>query len=97
MCASPGTLTPQKSTLGMYPLRPVYDPNKLPRRFDARQQWTGQLAPIQDQGWCGSSWAISTAAVASDKSVLYFFFLTITPTNGYSKLTSELVEFWVKR
>lgn len=65
-----GTLTPQKSTLGMYPLRPVYDPNKLPSRFDARQQWAGQLAPIQDQGWCGSSWAISTAAVASDKFVI---------------------------
>lgn len=44
-------------------------PESLPRIFDALQEerWAGYITPIQDQGWCGSSWAISTAAVASDR------------------------------
>lgn len=49
----------------MNPVRKIYDPNALPRFFDSRDEW--DISGIQDQQWCGSSWAISTAAVASDR------------------------------
>lgn len=41
----------------------------LPRSFNALEEgkWAGFISPIFDQGWCGGSWAISTAAVASDR------------------------------
>lgn len=42
-------------------------PESLPRTFNAFDQWKGMITPIRDQGWCGSSWAISTASVASDR------------------------------
>lgn len=48
-------------------VRQIYDPSTLPKNFDAEQKWPNYISPIQDQGWCGSSWAISTAAVASDR------------------------------
>lgn len=42
---------------------------KLPKTFNAleEEKWQGFISPIYDQGWCGASWAISTAAVASDR------------------------------
>lgn len=55
----------------MNPTRPVYDPNALPKSFNAMDQWRGKLSEIMDQGWCGTSWAISAAAVASDKLVFF--------------------------
>lgn len=42
-------------------------PESLPRSFDSRNNWPGLITGIRDQGWCGSSWAISTASVASDR------------------------------
>lgn len=44
-------------------------PESIPRSFNAMQEgkWTGFITPVYDQGWCGSSWAISTATVASDR------------------------------
>lgn len=44
-------------------------PESLPRNFNALEdeRWSGFISPIYDQGWCGSSWAISTASVASDR------------------------------
>lgn len=51
----------------MNPIKRNYDPAVLPREFDSRDAWPGFITGIQDQGWCGSSWAISTAAVASDR------------------------------
>jgi len=44
-------------------------PESLPLSFNAmhEQKWGTSLTPIHDQGWCGSSWAISTASVASDR------------------------------
>lgn len=42
-------------------------PELLPRQFNAFEQWPGLISPIRDQGWCGSSWAVSTASVASDR------------------------------
>lgn len=35
--------------------------------FDARQNWPNSVSEPKDQGWCGSSWVVSTAAVASDR------------------------------
>lgn len=62
-----GTLAPERYVLRMNPVRRIYDPNSLGREFDAGDQWPGFISGIQDQGWCGSSWAVSTAAVASDR------------------------------
>ncbi|KAG5882215.1 hypothetical protein JTB14_024726 [Gonioctena quinquepunctata] len=62
-----GTLPPQQFVVRMNPVRRMYDPNALPRDFDSEEVWPGYISGIQDQGWCGSSWAISTAAVASDR------------------------------
>jgi len=62
-----GTLQPQKAVMRMRPLNPVYDPRRLPRNFDARNKWHGLIEGVQDQGWCGSSWALSTVSVASDR------------------------------
>ncbi|XP_031640799.1 uncharacterized peptidase C1-like protein F26E4.3 [Contarinia nasturtii] len=44
-------------------------PESLPRNFNAveDERWSSYISPIQDQGWCGASWAISTASVASDR------------------------------
>jgi hypothetical protein len=46
---------------------PVYDPRRIPRSFDARNKWPRLIEGVRDQGWCGSSWALSTASVASDR------------------------------
>ncbi|KAE8750029.1 Cathepsin BSer [Frankliniella occidentalis] len=62
-----GTLNPSDVVLHMNPLRHTLDPPNLPASFDARTVWPGALSPVQDQGWCGASWALSTAAVASDR------------------------------
>lgn len=62
-----GTLKPERFVLTMNHVRQIYDPSTLPKNFDAEQKWPQYISPIQDQGWCGSSWAISTAAVASDR------------------------------
>lgn len=62
-----GTLQPHRFVRRMNPVRKIYDPNALPRFFDAHQKWSGYIGKVQDQGWCGSSWAISTAATASDR------------------------------
>lgn len=42
-------------------------PELLPRAFNSAQHWPGLITDVHDQGWCGSSWAISTASVASDR------------------------------
>lgn len=62
-----GTLQPQRFVMRMNPVRRIYDPRSLPTEFDSDNSWPGALSRVQDQGWCGSSWAISTAAVASDR------------------------------
>lgn len=51
----------------MRPLIAVYDSQRLPHSFDARNKWPGLIGGVQDQGWCGSSWALSTISVASDR------------------------------
>jgi len=39
----------------------------IPTRFNAVDHWPNLIGEIRDQGWCGSSWAVSTASVASDR------------------------------
>lgn len=62
-----GTLNPSNSVYRMNSVRRIYDPESLPREFDARTRWRRQISGVDDQGWCGASWAISTAQVASDR------------------------------
>lgn len=62
-----GTLKPDRFVQRMTSVKRIYDPNRLPKQFDATTEWPGKISDIQDQGWCGSSWAMSTAAVASDR------------------------------
>jgi len=52
---------------GMNPITQRYDAEALPKSFDGRKEWTHWLQDVRDQGWCGASWAFSTAAVATDR------------------------------
>lgn len=54
----------------MSAIRFHYKDDDIPRQFDARSKWTNLNAQILDQGWCGASWAFSTASVASDRLVI---------------------------
>lgn len=56
----------------MNSVKRVYDPRNLPREFDSYGKWPGMISGIENQGWCGSSWAISTAAVASDRYLRFY-------------------------
>jgi hypothetical protein len=51
----------------MAAIRFKYDERALPRDFDSRSKWPEISQTILDQGWCGASWAFSTASVASDR------------------------------
>lgn len=68
-----GTLQPQKDVTRMNPVKRYYNPASIPREFDSVTKWPRYITGIQDQQWCGSSWAISTAAVASDRSEKILF------------------------
>lgn len=39
----------------------------LPKSFNAVDKWSNYINDVPDQGWCGSSWVISTTSVASDR------------------------------
>lgn len=62
-----GSLRPQAMLRHMSAIQFSYDASNLPSHFDAREEWPGLLDTIKQQGWCSSSWAISTAAVAGDR------------------------------
>ncbi|CAK9821156.1 Uncharacterized peptidase C1-like protein F26E4.3 [Anthophora plagiata] len=62
-----GILNPSRSVYRMNSVQRIYDPETLPREFDARTRWPREISGVEDQGWCGASWAISTAQTASDR------------------------------
>ncbi|XP_076175124.1 putative peptidase C1-like protein F26E4.3 [Ptiloglossa arizonensis] len=62
-----GTLNPTRSVHKMNSVRRIYEPDSLPREFDARNRWPRDISDVEDQGWCAASWAISTVRVASDR------------------------------
>ncbi|XP_076297531.1 putative peptidase C1-like protein F26E4.3 [Lasioglossum baleicum] len=62
-----GTLNPSRSVHKMYSVPRIYESQSLPRQFDARSRWPHYISAVKDQGWCGASWAISSADVASDR------------------------------
>ncbi|XP_014217447.1 uncharacterized peptidase C1-like protein F26E4.3 [Copidosoma floridanum] len=63
-----GTINPAHSIYRMNePLRRAYNTEHLPREFDARVRWPDDVKPVSDQGWCGASWAVSSADVVSDR------------------------------
>ncbi|CAH1775183.1 unnamed protein product [Owenia fusiformis] len=65
-----GTFLPDSDVIHMTSLRVRVD-ERLPSAFDSRDEWEGSVSAIRDQGNCGSSWAFSTAAVASDRLALH--------------------------
>lgn len=62
-----GTFEPLHTVKRMSRLTNKRNTEQLPRSFDARNEWPGLVSDTQDQGWCGSSWAVSTASVSSDR------------------------------
>ncbi|XP_033118686.1 uncharacterized peptidase C1-like protein F26E4.3 isoform X2 [Anneissia japonica] len=60
-----GTMKPDETVMAMNKIQ--MEEHVVPDTFDAREKWPGYLEQIMDQGNCGSSWAFSTAAVASDR------------------------------
>ena len=41
--------------------------DSLPRQFNVVDKWSSYINDVPDQGWCGSSWVLSTTSVASDR------------------------------
>lgn len=39
----------------------------IPHSFNAIKEFPGLISRVRDQGWCGSSWAMSTVSMASDR------------------------------
>ncbi|KAH8291026.1 hypothetical protein KR054_007909 [Drosophila jambulina] len=39
----------------------------LPASFNSVDKWSSYISEVPDQGWCGSSWVLSTTSVASDR------------------------------
>ncbi|XP_072017541.1 uncharacterized peptidase C1-like protein F26E4.3 [Amphiura filiformis] len=64
-----GTLEPAEMVSRMTEVKLEYE-TPLPDSFDARDKWPGFIEKVMDQGHCGSSWAFSTTAVASDRHAI---------------------------
>ncbi|XP_071511468.1 uncharacterized peptidase C1-like protein F26E4.3 [Diadema antillarum] len=62
-----GTFSPQAAFASMINVEFDGESGALPKSFDARDRWGGLIGEVMDQGNCGSSWAISTTSVASDR------------------------------
>ena len=59
-----GTFEPRVKVKSMSRLG--HNADILPKNFSSlRNGWI--ISDIRDQGWCGSSWAVSTASVGSDR------------------------------
>ncbi|GFR00524.1 tubulointerstitial nephritis antigen-like [Trichonephila clavata] len=61
-----GTFKPLRPTMEMTEIHQITN-GPLPVSFDSRQKWRNLITSIRDQGDCGSSWAFSSAALASDR------------------------------
>ncbi|XP_022089071.1 uncharacterized peptidase C1-like protein F26E4.3 [Acanthaster planci] len=61
-----GTLKPARDVAAMNEID-IEHTTELPENFDSRQKWPDWIEGVMDQGDCGSSWAVSTIAVASDR------------------------------
>ncbi|XP_041484086.1 uncharacterized peptidase C1-like protein F26E4.3 [Lytechinus variegatus] len=62
-----GTMKPTAAVLNMHQIQNDMPPEDIPEEFDARLHWPGLIEGVQNQGNCASSWAMSTAATASDR------------------------------
>ena len=62
-----GTFEPRIKVKSMSRLG--HSADQFPRHFNPalNGEWKDYISEIHDQGWCGSSWAVSTASVASDR------------------------------
>lgn len=60
-----GTKEPTYRVKAMIPLNSKAE--NLPRNFNAIDKWSKYITDVPDQGWCGSSWVLSTTSVASDR------------------------------
>jgi len=58
------TLAAKNAALAKSRGEPVPD---TPANFDARDRWPGLVGDMNDQGWCDTAWALTTASVASDR------------------------------
>ncbi|XP_029342962.1 uncharacterized peptidase C1-like protein F26E4.3 isoform X2 [Acyrthosiphon pisum] len=66
-----GTLQPPEKILQVVPLKAVFHQDyQLPSSFDLRKVFGDKITDPIDQGWCGASWAISTAQVTTDRFVI---------------------------
>ncbi|XP_024086099.1 cathepsin B-like [Cimex lectularius] len=67
----------------------VTSDDELPNEFDARKKWPNcpTVSHIHDQGSCGSCWAISTAAVFSDRLCIFSGGKFTLPLSSHNLLT----------
>ncbi|KAF4518804.1 hypothetical protein B566_EDAN019047 [Ephemera danica] len=65
-----GTLEPGRMICGIKSSETDLD-KMYPSCFDARIQWPDWVSGVQDQGWCSSSWALSTVQTASDRMAIW--------------------------
>jgi len=52
------------------PVKAVFHRDDLKSSFDLRKVFGNKITDPIDQGWCGASWAISTAQVITDRFVI---------------------------
>jgi len=56
--------------LQIVPLKAMFHRDHLKSSFDLRKVFGDNITDPIDQGWCGASWAISTAQVTTDRFVI---------------------------
>jgi len=56
--------------LQIVPLKAMFHRDYLKSSFDLRKVFGDNITDPIDQGWCGASWAISTAQVTTDRFVI---------------------------
>jgi Papain family cysteine protease len=60
-----GTFEPRVRVKSMSRLG--HNVDQLPINFNSLNNWPWAVSDIPDQGWCNSSWAVSTGSVSSDR------------------------------